>query len=230
MKIRQMTDVEKRAAAKAFVAAWTGRGDEKQDAQNFWRQLLQSVYGVEQPETDVSFEFRVKNDQTGSTIFIDAYIHETAVLIEQKGIGIDLSKSYRQSDGSMLTPFQQARRYAGLLPHNMNPRWIVVCNFQEFRIHDMNNPNAEPYVVLLRDLEKEYTRLNFLVSTGSENLRREMEISIKAGELVGRLYDALLKRSQQRKHAQEPERAVRAVGILPVRGGRGHLWSAFDVS
>ena len=101
MKIRQMTDVDKRAAAKAFVEAWTGRGDEKQDAQNFWRQLLQSVYGVEQPETDVSFEFRVKNDQTGSTIFIDAYIHETAVLIEQKGMDIDLSKSYRQSDGSM---------------------------------------------------------------------------------------------------------------------------------
>ena len=101
MKIRQMTDVDKRAAAKAFVEAWTGHGDEKQDAQNFWRQLLQSVYGVEQPETDVSFEFRVKNDQTGSTIFIDAYIHDTAVLIEQKGMDIDLSKSYRQSDGSM---------------------------------------------------------------------------------------------------------------------------------
>ena len=109
MKIRQMTDVDKRAAAKAFVEVWTGRGDEKQDAQNFWRQLLQSVYGVEQPETDVSFEFRVKNDQTGSTIFIDAYIHDTGVLIEQKGMDIDLSKSYRQSDGSMLTPFQQAR-------------------------------------------------------------------------------------------------------------------------
>ena len=213
MKIRQMTDVEKRVAAKAFVAAWTGRGDEKQDAQNFWRQLLQSVYGVEQPETDVSFEFRVKNDQTGSTIFIDAYIHETAVLIEQKGMGIDLSKSYRQSDGSMLTPFQQARRYAGLLPHNMNPRWIVVCNFQEFRIHDMNNPNAEPYVVLLRDLEKEYTRLNFLVSTGSENLRREMEISIKAGELVGRLYDALLKQYRD----PNSESTLKSLNALCVR-------------
>ena len=101
MNIRPMTDVERRAAAKAFAQTWKGRGDEKQDAQNFWRQLLQSVYGVEQPESDVSFEFRVKNDQTGSTIFIDAYIHDTGVLIEQKGMDIDLSKSYRQSDGSM---------------------------------------------------------------------------------------------------------------------------------
>ena len=208
-----MTDVDKRAAAKAFVEAWTGRGDEKQDAQNFWRQLLQSVYGVEQPETDVSFEFRVKNDQTGSTIFIDAYIHDTAVLIEQKGMDIDLSKSYRQSDGSMLTPFQQARRYAGLLPHNMNPRWIVVCNFQEFRIHDMNNPNAEPYIVMLADLEKEYTRLNFLVNTDSENLKREMEISIKAGELVGKLYDALLKQYKD----PTSERTLKSLNALCVR-------------
>ena len=213
MNIRPMTDVEKRAAAKAFVRAWTGRGDEKQDAQNFWRQLLQSVYGVEQPESDVSFEFRVKNDQTGSTIFIDAYIHETAVLIEQKGMDIDLMKSYRQSDGSMLTPFQQARRYAGLLPHNMNPRWIVVCNFREFRIHDMNNPNAEPYVVLLSDLEREYSRLNFLVNTGSENLKREMEISIKAGELVGRLYDALLKQYKD----PTSERTLKSLNALCVR-------------
>ncbi len=213
MNIRSMTDVERRGAAKAFIQTWTGRGDEKQDAQNFWRELLQSVYGVEKPEQDVSFEFRVKNDQTGSTIFIDAYIHETAVLIEQKGIDIDLSKSYRQSDGSMLTPFQQARRYAGLLPHNMNPRWIVVCNFQEFRIHDMNNPNAEPYVVLLADLEKEYSRLNFLVNTGSENLKREMEISIKAGELVGKLYDALLKQYKD----PTSEKTLKSLNALCVR-------------
>ena len=168
---------------------------------------------MEQPETDVSFEFRVKNDQTGSTIFIDAYIHDTAVLIEQKGMDIDLSKSYRQSDGSMLTPFQQARRYAGLLPHNMNPRWIVVCNFQEFRIHDMNNPNAEPYIVMLADLEKEYTHLNFLVNTGSENLKREMEISIKAGELVGKLYDALLKQYKD----PTSERTLKSLNALCVR-------------
>ena len=213
MKISPMTDVEKRAAAKAFVQTWLGRGDEKQDAQNFWRQLLQSVYGVQQPESDVSFEFRVKNDQTGSTIFIDAYIHETAVLIEQKGFDIDLSRHYRQSDGSMLTPFMQARRYAGLLPHNMNPRWIVVCNFQEFRIHDMNNPNAEPHVVRLSDLEKEYSRLNFLVNTGSENIRREMEISIKAGELVGKLYDALLKQYKD----PAAEHTLKSLNALCVR-------------
>ena len=191
MNIRHTTEVDKRTAAKSFVETWTGRGDEKQDAQNFWRMLLSTVYGVISPESDVDFEYRVKNDQTGSTIFIDAYIRDTSVLIEQKGMDIDLKRSYKQSDGSMLTPFQQARRYAGLLPHSMNPRWIVVSNFQAFHIHDMNNPNAEPYVVNLADLEKEYHRMNFLVDTGSENIRREMEISKKAGDLIGLLYGAV---------------------------------------
>ena len=213
MDIRQMTDVEKRSAAKAFVKGWTDRGDEKQDAQNFWRDLLHDVFGVENPSSDVSFEFRVKNDRTGSTIFIDAYIHETAVLIEQKGMDVDLSKSYRQSDGSMLTPYQQARRYAGLLPHNMNPRWIVVCNFREFRVHDMNNPNAEPYVVLLKDLEKEYVRLSFLVSTGAEALKREDEVSFKAGDLVGKLYDALLKQYKD----PTSDRTLKSLNALCVR-------------
>lgn len=50
MNLRPMTDVEKRAAAKAFAKAWTGRGDEKQDAQNFWRMLLSNVYGMVSPD------------------------------------------------------------------------------------------------------------------------------------------------------------------------------------
>ena len=208
-----MDTVQQRAAAKQFVADWTGHGDEKQDAQNFWRQLLQKVFGVEDPEKAISFEYRVKNDQTNTTIFIDGYIHSTSVLIEQKSFDVDLSKGYRQSDGSMLTPFQQARRYAGLLPHNMNPRWIVVSNFQEFRIHNMNQPNAEPEIVKLSDFEKEYTRLNFLVDTGDENLKKEMELSLKAGELVGRIHDRFLEQynDPMAKHTQ------RSLNILCVR-------------
>lgn len=131
-----MDTVKQRAAAKQFVADWTRHGDEKQDAQNFWRQLLQKVFGVDDPEKAISFEYKVKNDQTNTTIFIDGYIHSTSVLIEQKGIDVDLSKGYRQSDGSMLTPFQQARRYAGLLPHNSRDqhdhrhrRGIYGCTF-----------------------------------------------------------------------------------------------------
>lgn len=208
-----MEKVTQRQAVKEFIADWTGRGDEKQDAQNFWRQLLQKIFGVEDPEKAILFEYKVRNDQTNSDIYIDAYINDTHVLIEQKSHGINLKKGYRQSDGSMLTPFQQARRYAGLLPHNMNPRWIVVCNFQEFHIHNMNQPNAEQEIVKLSDLEKEYTRLEFLVDIGKEHLKKEMEVSIKAGEIVGLLYDSLYKQYKN----PEDEKSQKSLNALCVR-------------
>ena len=120
-----MTDTERRSAAARFAADWKGRGDEKQETQAFWLTLLQKIYGIEEPEKYISFELPVKLDHTS---FIDGYISDTRVLIEQKGQDVDLRKGYKQSDGSMLTPFGQARRYAGYLPFNQVPRWIIVCN------------------------------------------------------------------------------------------------------
>lgn len=208
--MKAMTDVQQRAAAKEFIKYWTGRGDEKQETQRFWIDLLRNVYGVAEPEKIIEFEYPVKLDHVS---FIDGYIQKTRVLIEQKGADIDLRHGYKQSDGSMLTPYQQARRYAGYLPHDMNPRWIVVCNFREFQIHDMNRPNDEPEVVALADLEKEYHRLNFLVDTGDVNIKKEMEISLQAGEIVGTLYDALLK---QYKNPESPE-TLKSLNALCVR-------------
>ncbi len=205
-----MTDVQQKAAAKQFVKDWLGHGDEKQETQRFWMALLQKVYGVEEPDKAIEFEVRVKLDHTS---FIDGYIKDTHVLIEQKGMDIDLKKGYKQSDGSLMTPFQQARRYAGHLPHNMNPRWIVVCNFQEFHIHDMNRPNDTPEVIKLEELENEYHRLQFLVDTGNERIKKEMEISLQAGELVGKLYDALLKQY----HSPASTEELKSLNMLCVR-------------
>lgn len=177
-----MTDMEQRAAAREFAAYWQNHGDEKQETSLFWLTLLQKVLGAQDADKLIAFEVPVK---LGHVSFIDAFIAENRVLIEQKGSEIDLRKGYRQSDGSMLTPFQQARRYAGYLPHDQNPRWIVVCNFREFHIHDMNRPNDTPDVILLSELEHEYHRLAFLAKRTDATLQREMELSIQAGELVG---------------------------------------------
>lgn len=205
-----MMDAEKRVAARQFAKDWAGRGDEKQDCQSFWLTLLQKVYGVEEPEKAIDFEVRV---QLGHTSFIDGYIKDTRVLIEQKGIDIDLKKGYRQSDGSMLTPFGQARRYAGFLPHDMNPRWIIVSNFKEFHIHDMNRPNDTPEIVLLAELEKDFSRMNFLVNEDDTHIRKEMEVSIQAGSLVGKLYDAFLNQYVDPTN----ERSLKSLNMLCVR-------------
>lgn len=212
-----MNDTEQRIAAKQFALDWQGRGDEKQETQSFWLALLQKILGVEEPEKYISFERRVEVDDTktgkSTTKFIDGYIAQTRVLIEQKGQDIDLRKGYKQSDGSLLSPYQQARRYGGYLPQSEQPRWIIVCNFQEFHIHDMNRPNDEPEVLKLSDLEKEYHRLQFIIDTTSEHIKKEMEISLKAGELVGVLYDALL---EQYQDPTDPE-TLKSLNALCVR-------------
>ncbi|MCD8322694.1 MAG: methylase [Oscillospiraceae bacterium] len=205
-----MTDGQQRAAAKEFAEHWQGRGDEKQDTQVFWIGLLRNVYGVEQPEDYIQFELPVKLSHTS---FIDAYIPEVEVLIEQKGADVSLRKGIRQSDGSLLTPYEQAFRYRGSLPYGQNVRWIVVCNFQTFEIHDMKHPQAEPDVIRLEELPKEYYRLNFLAEKKDEKLQREEEISMAAGDLVGRLYDAFAK---QYADPTSPE-AMHSLNVLCVR-------------
>ncbi len=185
-----MNDKEQRQAAKQFAEFWKDKGYEKGQSQTFWLQLLSQVYGIERPETFIEFEDQVHIDK--STGFIDGYIPTTKILIEQKSIDKDLRKGIRQSDGAVLNPFQQAKKYIAELPVSKHPKWVITCNFKSFLIYNMENPKGEPEEILLKDLEKEYYRLQFIVDAQNENLKKEMEISIQAGELVGKIYDEIL--------------------------------------
>ena len=180
---------EQKKNAKAFIERWKNRGNERQDSQSFWLDLLQSVYGIEKPTEYITFEDKVMLDHTS---FIDGFIDTTKVLIEQKGADKDLNKAIKQSDGTFLNPFQQAKRYSANLPYSKRPRWIVTCNFKEFYVYDMEQPNGEPKVIKLADLDKEAYRLEFLIDKTNEHLEREMKVSIEAGEIVGEIYEGLL--------------------------------------
>lgn len=166
--------------------------------------------GVEHPEQYITFEDQVHLDHTS---FIDGRILKTKVLIEQKGLNKDLQKPIKQSDGSLLTPFEQAKRYITELPVSQHPRWVVTCNFSTFLVYDMEQPQKEPEIIFLKDLEKEFHRLNFLVSTQDEHIEKEMEVSIAAGEIVGRLYDAFAKQYVN----PESDRAQKSLNKLCVR-------------
>lgn len=204
-----MTDAQQKAAAKNFSEYWKGKGYEKGESQAFWLSLLRDVYGVEHPEQFISFEEQVHLDHTS---FIDGTIPSTRVMIEQKGLGKDLRKPIKQSDGTLLTPFQQAKRYITELPVSQHPRWVVTCNFSTFYVYDMERPGGEPEEILLENLEKEYYRLQFLVDSGNEHLKREMEVSIAAGEIVGLLYDELAKQYAD----PTSERAMKSLNVLCV--------------
>jgi len=211
---RMSTTNTQKQAAREFVREWTGKGYEKGETAAFWMALLHDVLGVENPVKAMEFEIPVKTitKEKGSD-FIDGYITSTKVLIEQKGSRVDLSAKYRQSDGAELTPYQQARRYAAGLPVSMTPRWIVACNFQTFEVHDMEHPNDAPEIIRLADLEKEYHRLTFLVDDTNVHLKKELEVSIQAGEIVGVLYDKIL---SQYRNPEDPE-SQKALNKLCVR-------------
>lgn len=201
---------QKRQAAKDFAEYWQDKGYEKGESQKFWLSLLRDVYGVSHPERYISVEDQVHLDHTS---FIDGMIPSTHVMIEQKGRNKNLKAAIKQSDGSLLNPFQQAKRYITELPVSMHPKYVITCNFQEFLIYDMDNPQGEPEQLLLKNLPKEYYRLNFLVNEKSKVLKQEEEISVKAGDLVGKMYDAL------RKQYLDPDsdHAQKSLNILCVR-------------
>ncbi len=205
-----MNSTEQAKAAKDFAQEWQGKGYEKGDTQRFWLELLQKVFGVSDPYSFIRFEEQVMVD---STNFMDGHIDATKVLIEQKSIDKDLGKGIRQANGLWLTPFQQASKYIVGLPVSKHPRWVVTCNFAEFWVYDMEQPNGEPQIILLANLGKEYYRLQFLVDEGNEHLKREQEVSVKAGELVGVIYDKLLEQYIDKKN---PE-TLKSLNILCVR-------------
>lgn len=205
-----MTDTERRNAATKFYNDWHGVGDEKSDSQRFWIDFFTNVLGIEDVLQKIEFEKRVVVD--GQTKYIDAYIPETRVLIEQKSIDRDLNTKMLQSDGSKRTPFEQGRNYAQWMIPNETPLWIVTCNFKSFEIHDMNKPNEPAVVILLEEVRNKLPLFDFMFKKEVKELSHEMEISVKAGEIVGILYDKLIA-----QYKNPDEHSFKSLNTLCVR-------------
>lgn len=205
-----MTQTEKRTAATKFYNDWRGIGDEKSDCQRFWIEFLSNVLGINNVTKKIIFEKRVTVDN--QVKFIDVYIPETRVLIEQKSINKDLNRKSSQSDGAMRTPFEQARNYAQWMIPNETPLWIVACNFKSFEIHNMNKPNEAPIIIALEEVRNKLSFFDFMFKGDMQEISREMEISVKAGEIVGILYDKLIE-----QYKEPNELSFRSLNALCVR-------------
>ena len=187
-----MIDAQQREAARQFYYKWNGKGQEDEDARSYWIDILQNILGIDHVTDRVDFEKKVLDD--GSTRRIDVYIPETRVLIEQKSLGIALDKP--QPGHINLTPYGQAKHYDDLLPVQEKARWIVVSNFAEIWIYDRSVMQPKPIQILLQDLQSKYHMLDFLVNQETKKITEEIELSLKAGELVGRIHD----RFQEKYH------------------------------
>ena len=205
-----MTDAQQREAARQFFYKWNGKGREDEDARSYWIDILQNILGVERVTDRVDFEKKVIGPD-GNIKRIDAYIPETHTLIEQKSLGITLDKPQAGHGG--MTPYDQAKMYDNGLPHSEKARWIVTSNFAEIWIYDMEQRRPDPVKLSLPDLQTKYHMLDFLTNKETKKVTDEMKLSLDAGKLVGKIYDAFLK---QYKEPENPE-TLKSLNKLCVR-------------
>lgn len=202
---------EQRRAAKAFVQRWrTLPCVEEEHSRSFWIELLQDVYGLKNATHALEFERKVKGRK------IDVFYEDMGVLVEMKGRGISLDEAtVRSKKAGPETPYQQAKWYADNLPFSIRPRWIITCNFDEFRIYDQEKENQEEYVSLsLDELPEQLHLLGFLTDAKNSRIEREKQLSVQAGELVGRLYTQL---SREYKNIETDSHEQRSLNVLIVR-------------
>ena len=91
---------------KDFVKQWSDVGGERANYQKFWLTLIRDVFNIDKPENFIQFEVPVK---LAHKSFIDGYFPDSKVIVEQKSFSVNLEKEITQSDGSKLTPYEQAR-------------------------------------------------------------------------------------------------------------------------
>lgn len=200
------------AAAREFAAQWAGKGYEKGECQKFWTLLLHDVLGYERMES-VRFEHRVAGGG-----FIDVWIRDASVMVEQKSLGVDLDAP-EMRQGVLKTPLAQVWDYAEDLPRTEQPRFLVTCNFGEFRVYDRNRggrrdlEGAPTFAFTLAELGEHPEYLGFIIDPINSRLEKEKQVSIQAGELVGRLHDGLL---AQYLEPDTPE-TRHALNVLCVR-------------
>ena len=205
-----MTDAQQREAARQFYFRWKDKGREDEDARSYWIEILTNILGVDRVTERVDFEKKVIGAD-GNTKRIDVFIPETRVIIEQKSLGIALDKPQAGHDG--MTPYEQAKYYDNYLPFDERARWIVTSNFKEIWIYDRNAARPEPVKIALEDLPSKYHMLDFLANRETKTISHEMELSLQAGDLVGKIYDAF---HSQYKNPDDPE-TLKSLNKLCVR-------------
>ena len=219
-----MTVAEQREAARKFINRWSGKGKEDEDGRSYWIDLLTNIFEMDNITERINFEKKVIVN--GHTKRIDVYIPETKVLIEQKSLGIGLDQKLNNSGDIDLTPYEQAKRYNDNLPYDEKARWIVTSNFGEIWVYDMNERVPKALKIELTELQDKYQLLDFLVKKEVKSISKEMEVSIKAGDIVGLIYDAFLKqykipeikeKDETTEQKEKREHKLKSLNALCVR-------------
>ena len=165
-----------RHAAEVFAAKWKDTKEEKQYAESFWNDFFRQLCGVADTQVaGIEYQKPVKNSISGNINYLDVYWKDVA-LIEHKSSGESLDKA-----------FLQAKGYWRSLPKGYRPKWIILCNFQFFRL--VNVDLNRTYDFPLAELADNIYRFEAIIS-GNLTRIAENEISVDqvAAKLMANLY------------------------------------------
>ena len=213
-----MTAAEQVKAAKKFVKQWSKDCKEDGNTAPFWLSLLRDVFGVEAPEGYIQFEDTVKHEEKGNSLYVDAWIPSMRVMIEQKASDVALDKPYKRHGKVFQSAYEQAYEYDQTLPVSQRSKYILACNFHEIWIYNMDEPEAlrKPMILTLAELPDHFHQLDFLIDKDAKPSNiEEVKVSVKAGELVGKLYDAFIEAYE--KYGALRESDYHALNVLCVR-------------
>lgn len=165
---------EIKARALAFSKEWEHETSEDAEAKSFWDGFF-DVFGISRRRV-ATFEMAVKKADAKQG-FIDL-LWKGYILVEHKSRGKDLDKAA-----------QQAKDYfPGLKEHEL-PRYILVSDFQRFRLYDLDTGAQNDFE--LGDLPNQVHLFGFIAGYEKRTYKEEDPVNIKAAELMGRLHDRL---------------------------------------
>lgn len=165
---------EIKTRAIAFSKEWEGEASEDAEAKSFWDAFFE-VFGVHRRRI-ASFEVPIKRED-GSGGFIDL-LWKGILLVEHKSRGKALDRAYGQ-----------ARDYFPGLKDRDLPRYVLVSDFERFRLHDLET--GEEHTFALKELHRHIRLFGFVAGYQSRAFKDQDPVNIKAAERMGRLHDAL---------------------------------------
>jgi hypothetical protein len=211
MRVEEVADLRDRLAEFARWRVAHLRGDEKGEAQVFLDRMFKALGHGGVPEAGATLEHRVRRVH-GGTSFADL-VWKPRVLFEMKKAGEHLERHY-----------QQAFDYwVDLVPDR--PKFVVLCNFDEFWVYDLNKQVHDPVdVIAIEELPSKWEALAFMLPTEQppEFSKDRVEVTRDAARSMAELFHELQDRGIPREQAQRfVLQAVLAmfsedIGLLPA--------------
>lgn len=165
--------------ALRFSQDWHGETRERAEAATFWNAFFE-VFGITRRRL-ASFEAPVKQRKDGgrtATGFIDLF-WKGVLIVEHKSFGRDLDRA-----------FEQALEYFPGIPERDLPRFILVSDFAQFRLFDLES--SDEYNFPLLKLHENVRLFGFMLGLQTTNYKEQDPANIIAAERMGKLHDQML--------------------------------------